>query len=104
MARPCGCDYPVHVHIDVVAPAKKTRGRQPQTGRRHFIVHFNEDGEALRIYERKAYDHGPGAGAGFYNHYYWKAGTHPKTWLPAQIIATALLKTAEEHRSANATP
>lgn len=100
---PRGCDYAVHVHIEVDAPVKKLRGRQPKTGLRHFIVEFDADGECLRIKERKTYDHGSGI-AGVYNAPYYKAGTHPLAILPRRIVAAAELKLREEHRAANATP
>jgi hypothetical protein len=101
---PRGCDHAVHVHIDVVNPEHKARGRAPKAGNRHFIVEFDADGEVLRIKERKKYDHGPNAGSGVYNHPWWKAGTHPLGVLPRRVIAAARLKLSEEHRSANATP
>ena len=83
---PRGCDYSVHVRIQVVNPEKKARGRQPRAGLRHFIVEFDADGEVLRIKERKQM---LPPQSGVYNHPWWKAGTHPLGVLPRQIIAAA---------------
>lgn len=85
-----GCDHAIHVRFDD----------------RHFIVEYDEDGNVLRIKERKQYDHGPGI-SGTYNASYWVASSHvlgSGNTMPKRILAAATAKRAAEDRNSDATP
>lgn len=82
-------DHKTHVEID---------GRK-------FVVHYDSDGEVLRIYERKTYKHfGVERVA---ESSYWFAKSHvlgSGLTMPKRIIEKARQKMAAEDRAHNATP
>lgn len=97
---PRGCDHVVHVHLDVVRKGTVTI--------RHFVVEFNEDGEALRIKERKPKTYTPrGVSIGVCDVSWWVRTSHPLgsgDTLPKRVIEAARAKMVSEDAARNATP
>lgn len=90
-------DHAIHVELEVDAVSG---GRPRRTGPRKFVVHYDEDGEPLRIKEI-VQQHRP---AGLRETSYWSPKSHPRVGLAVKILHAASMKRMREDRAASATP